>query len=200
MGRNSGGVAGIKSRGYSELAKDAIDYYVDGNGYDLNYNLRNGRAIEGEDALLRKGLDEATAKPLTKEYTIYRGTTFSSIFGEDAEYGKVRAAILDNDKSLSVMEAYNKAKQNAMRIKTDKGYMSGSLKASVAEGFGGERNVVMKITARKGTKGIDLSSNRSLYKNNTYESEVILTRGLKYKITKIYSKNNKIYVDATITK
>lgn len=198
MGRNSGGVIQTNRGGrISELAKEAIDYYVDGNGYDLNYALRNGEKVEGEDALLQKGLDEATSKPLGKSFTLYRGVSFASVFG-DAEYGYVKAAIVDNDSSSYVQEAFKKAKKNAMQVKTDKGYMSGSLKSDVAESFGGSRNVIMKMSIKKGTKGIDLNANKSLYRNNTYEQEVILTRGLKYKITKVYSRNGRIYVDADI--
>lgn len=200
MGRNSGG--GVRNsntgRRFSEFVKEAIDYYVDGNGYGLNYSLRNGEELEGEDAMLKKGMDQATAKPLSKSYTLYRGVSASSIFGDDVQYGLVKSAIIDGDREPYVMEALNKAQATALKVKKDKGYMSCSKKPDTAEGFGGTQNVVMKMTVKKGTKGIDLTENRSVYKNNTNEQEVILARGLSYRVTKIYSSNGLIYVDAEI--
>lgn len=135
-------------------------------------------------------MDQATAKPLSKSYTLYRGVSASSIFGDDVQYGLVKSAIIDGNREPYVMEA--------LKVKKDKGYMSCSKKPDTAEGFGGTQNVVMKMTVKKGTKGIDLTENRSVYKNNTNEQEVILARGLSYRVTKIYSSNGLIYVDAEI--
>lgn len=196
MGKSSGGVRG-GSR-LSALAKEAVDYYVDGNGYDLNYALRNNEALSREDALLQRGLDEATDRALGKDYTLYRGVSAASIFGEDVQYGLLKSAIVNGDREAYVVEALEKAKKIAYQPKRDKGYMSSSTSLEQAESFGGNQNVIMRMTVKKGTKGIDLAKNRSIYKTNTYEKEVILSRGLSYKITKIGSHKGKIIVDAII--
>lgn len=196
MGKSSGGVRG--ERGFSALAREAIDYYVDGNGYGLNAALRNNEALYGEDALLQKGLDEATSRVLGRDYTLYRGVSAASIFGADVQYGLLKAAIVDGNREGYVVEALEKAKKIAYQPKRDKGYMSSSISLEQAESFGGSQNVIMRMTVKKGTKGIDLTKNRSIYKTNTYEKEVILSRGLAYKITKIGAYKGKIIVDAII--
>ena len=43
MAKTSGGIRGTaNSTRLSELAIDAVDYYVSGNGYNLNGSLRTG--------------------------------------------------------------------------------------------------------------------------------------------------------------
>lgn len=196
MGKSSGGVRGENR--LSALAREAVDYYVEGNGYGLNYALRNNETLSGEDALLAKGLDEATSRALGKDYTLYRGVSAASIFGGNVQYGLLKSAIVNGDREAYVVEALERAKKIAYLPKRDKGFMSTSTSLESAESFGGSQNVIMRMTVKRGTKGIDLTKNRSIYKTNTYEKEVILSRGLSYKITKIGSYKGKIIVDAII--
>ena len=205
MGRNSGGVRGSSSgkNGYSSLAKEAVDYYLDGNGYSLNSSLRKGDALTNEEKLLMKGLDEITGSALKKDYTLYRGVPFETIFGEENKellgffYYKMSNP---DDNSPFVMDSYNKVMSSLKKSYTDKGFMSTSTDASSAEGFGGNNNIVLQLKVPKGTKGIDLDANRSVYSTNQYEKEVLLTRGLTYKVGNFFVKDGKVYLKASIVK
>lgn len=159
-----------------------------------------GGGIDGEDKLLKKGLDEATAYPLGSAITLYRGVSAESIFGKDfEEYGLLKSGLLNNYTDTDVVQAVvNVRKATIGRTFVDKGFMSTSTSSAIGESFGGTQPVVMRISAKKSTRGIDLNKVRGLYRNNTYEREVLLARNTRYKVTKIYAKNGHIYVDASI--
>lgn len=126
---------------------------------------------------------------------LYRGTAAKSIFGENVQYGYLKSGMEDND-----VDTYIESVRKSVVGKTitERGYMSTSKTAKTGESFGGEQPIVLRLTTKKSTKGIDLDSNRAIYRNNTGEREVLLGRGLSYKITKIYGKNGKIYADALL--
>ena len=195
---NAGGRPKKSEIPYSELAIEALDYYADGNGYGVSYALRNDENPYGEDALLMKGLDEATSRPLNKDYTLYRGVSAESILGKDVQFELVRYALIHNDNSKMCIDALGKAKTNALRTHTDKGYVSTSTRNDIAERFGTDQNVVLKIKADKGTKGIDFVNSKIVDNTHKGEKEVLLARGLHYKVKRLYAKNGIIYADATI--
>lgn len=198
MGKTSGNIRGGNGN-LSPLATEAVDYYISGNGYNLQYALRTGGGIDSEDALLRRGLEEATSKPLGKEMVLYRGVSAKAIFGEDVKYGYLKSGLVNGDTDADATTYLSQAKRGIIgKTITDRGYMSTSKSASTGESFGGEQPIVLRLTTKKRTKGIDLDSKRSIYKNNTSEREVLLARGLSYKITKLYAKNGHIYADAII--
>lgn len=202
MAKTTGGIRGNASpASLSELAADAVDYYVSGNGYNLNGSLRSGGGIEGEDRLLMKGLDEATSSPLGATTTLYRGVSAESIFGKDisTKYGLLKSGLVNNYTDADVAQVVSELRAKTIgKTFVDKGYMSTSKVANVGEGFGGSQPIVLRITAKKSTKGIDLNKVRSIYKNNTNEKEVLLARNTRYKITKLYAKDGHICIDATI--
>lgn len=47
MGKTSGNIRGNNGK-LSPLATDAVDYYVSGNGYNLQYALRSGGVLKGK--------------------------------------------------------------------------------------------------------------------------------------------------------
>lgn len=206
MGRNSGGIRNTRlgtAPKLSDLAKDAIDYYISGNGYDMAFGLRNGTPLSDEDKLLVQGLDEATAHPLDSSLTVYRGASIESIFGSEAgeKFGWLKSHIVGGYKTQESQAIYDSIIQKGLKSShTDKSFMSSSIHNSVAEGFGGEHPVVMKITVPKGTRGIELHKQKDIYKNNTSEKEVLLSRNLSYRVSRVYSKNGYIYIDAIIKK
>ena len=204
MGRNAGGVIGntastSSSGNLSELASNALEYYVSGNGYDLSYTLRHGEKPQGEDALLMKGLDEATQRPLAESMMVYRGVPIESLYGNAGaeNYGLLKSHLLNNNKEGYVVDAYNKVLTQRQKSYVDKGYMSTTKSGDLAQGYGSSKNIVMKLNVPKGTKGFDMTKSNA-YKTNTYEKEVLLARGTKFKIGKPYAKNGVIYIDATI--
>lgn len=201
MAKTSGGLrqnGGGSSLG--KLAKEALDYYISGNGYDMTYNLRIGKALNGEDKLLAKGLDIATKKALGKPYILYRGVSVESLFGKEGldNFGLLKSHFVNGYNDGYVMDGVKKAMNNKKSTYSDRSFMSTSTDSSTAEGFGGSSSVVLRLKVPSKTKGIDLNSNKSYYKNNTSEKEVLLARNQRYKILKVYGKNGKIYVDAKI--
>jgi len=74
--------------------------------------------------------------------------------------------------------------------------MSTTKSKKIADEWGGfsgsSMPVVMRISANKKTKGVDLS------KHKMGQKEILLKRGVQYKIKKIYGSNGQIYVDVTI--
>lgn len=158
-----------------------------------------GGEIDGEDALLRRGLDEATSKALGKEMVLYRGVSAKAIFGDGVKYGYLKSGLVNGDVDADVSAYLSQVKRETIgKTITERGYMSTSKNATTGEGFGGEQPIVLRFTTKKKTMGIDLDSNRAFYRNNTSEREVLLGRGMSYKITKIFGKNGKIYADALL--
>lgn len=130
---------------------------------------------------------------------LYRGVSAKAIFGDDVKYGYLKSGLVNGDTDADVTAYLSQVKRGTIgETITDRGYMSTSKTASTGESFGGEQPIVLRLTTKKRTHGIDLDSKRSIYKNNTSEREVLLARGLSYKITKLYAKNGHIYADAII--
>ena len=81
-------------------------------------------------------------------------------------------------------------------VKTENGFMSTTKNSEIAEEWGGfsgsDMPIIMNISTKKDTKGIDLS------KHKMEQEEVLLKRNQKYKIKKIYGKNGNIFVDVEL--
>lgn len=208
MGRGRGGNAGNRpdnstGRQLSERAHSALEYYVDGNAYNVNDFLRFGSDMDKEDEEVLKGLDEATNRTLEAQ-TLYRGVDIKAIFGNvnlgSSSPKAVLMAALNGNVDV-VRDKYDKLMGGFRDNFTDKGFMSLSKSSDVAETFGSNQSVILKVSVPKGTKGLVVP--KSVYKaigNNASEQEVILKRNQKLKLGKMYLKGGKIYIDATISR
>lgn len=187
---------------------DAIDYYVGGDGMFINQFLRNGEKLTEVDKRFIKDLDSVVDTPV-KDTTLYRSVDAQAIFGSmsDLEYDNLRGAIVYGNKDKFSQSALNKVKASVGKTITEKGYMSTTRSADIAEDWGSfsgsDKPIVMKITTTKGVKGRDISNATKRAREaerSDPQKETLLARGQKYTVDKVYSKNYKIYVDVTLRK
>lgn len=194
----------------------ATEWYVSGEGMWINQYLRgNGDFGELSDSEKQaiKDLDKATSGTI-KDDTLYRSVDASAIFGDmsDSTYSDLaqyvnygensfgKGAYADGVKS-KMSNLINKTEGKTI---TEKGYMSTTTDSGVAEEWGdytgSSKPVVMKIKTNSSTKGVDLSGYDKNVSAGEAQHERLLARNQSYQVTKIYSKNGYIYVDAEMKK
>ena len=211
------GNIGKAANTFTSSQGEAIEYYASGDGMYLN-NMLRGRAgvnesdLNDSDRQMIKDLDKALNNDLG-EQTLYRNVDASAIFGNDVDMYDLLNEIKYQQFSNARGEySQNRAKElrkvidnTAGKTITDKGYVSTTRDKSIAENWqdftGSENPVVMKIQTSKGTKGANIS-NATKYlselERENPQKETLLGRNQKYKIKKIYSQNNIVYVDVTM--
>lgn len=216
MAKGSRGGKRSGSGAFTKNQKEAIEYYASGDGMFINNHLRerNGMTINDltpQDKQFMKDLDDALDKRLN-EQILYRSVDASAVFGnmESMEFEQLRGELLYNEFSSAkgaysqgiARQVQNKINSATGKTITDKGYVSTTRDATIAENFGGytgsSNPIVMKIKTSKNTKGADISKatkRLSEIEKNDPQKETLLARNQKYKINKIYSKNGQIYVD-----
>ena len=206
-GRASGKAGGLQPG----KPNDATEWYVSGEGMWINDYLR-GRGDYGEltdtEKQALKDLDIATNGKITDE-TLYRSVDASAIFGNMAEgdYEDLSQALIYGKDSFgkgayadSVREKVeNKINRAEGKTITEKGFMSTTTSADVAEEWGdftgSSRPIVMKITTSKNTKGVDVSGYDKNVDASQAQHERLLARNQTYDVKKIYAKNGIVYVD-----
>ena len=212
MGRGSSKA----SSGGGGVPNAATEWYVSGEGMWINQYLR-GRGDFGElsdsEKQAIKDLDKATSGTI-KDDTLYRSVDASAIFGDmsDSTYSDLAQYVNYGENSFG-KGAYADGVKSKMsnlinrtegKTITEKGYMSTTTDSGVAEEWGdytgSSKPVVMKIKTNSSTKGVDLSGYDKNVSAGEAQHERLLARNQSYQVTKIYSKNGYIYVDAEMKK
>jgi hypothetical protein len=188
MGRNSGGVVG-SSRYTPQEIENAIERYVRASG-DVNGMFRRPDAYssDAERMDVAKKLDSAMRK--VNDDVLYRKLDASHLFGYMSydEYDKFYDKIVYDKGSTKV--DYNSAIGKTI---TDKGFGSTSKSRNYVENYERDKAVIMRINNKsRKARGIDIGN------KIFHEDEVLLKRGTRYKIKKVYSKNYEIYVDVDL--
>lgn len=200
MGKSSGGIRNSGSIN-NNINKQALEDYVSGDGMWINSWLRNNTFdLNNSEKAFLNALDKATDKPLGSDSILYRSVDASAIFGNisSIDYESLVGVLVYGDKQKYNVNNANKilSKTSIGSVKTEKGFMSTTKSKKIAEEWGGfsgsSMPIVMKVSASKKTKGIDLS------KHKMGQKEILLKRNLQYKIKKIYGQNGQIYVDVSI--
>lgn len=213
---SKGSRGGRRSNSFTQSQQEAIEYYASGDGMYLNNMLRgrhgyNQSDLTGEDRQLMRDLDKALNKSVTDD-VLYRSVDASAVFGNvdsNILYDLVSEVTYGTYSGQNGAYAQNKAKtlksivdRTVGKTITDKGYVSTTRDASIAENWGdfsGSNNpVVMKIKTSKSTKGADISKATKQIRameQSSPQKETLLARGQKYKIQKVYAKNGMVYVD-----
>lgn len=195
----------VEIKPFTEDEKEALEYYVSGDGMWLNNYLRG---VETEGAILPKKLDadtqrlldnltSATNRPLEATDKLYRSVDakviFSDLSSEDVEnmmwhimYGDSQydSGAYSQGIKKRMEQALNNAKGREI---TEKGFMSTTVDKSVAEEWGyftgAENPVVIEFdTKGKALKGADLDF---LDIADDPQRERLLARNTRYKITDI---------------
>lgn len=216
MGRGSSGIGANTTSGSGLNGKpnDATEYYVSGDGMWINQFLRGedgfGELSESEKQYL-KDLDTATNGKITDE-VLYRSVDAQAIFGSmsDSDYDNLRQLVLYGENAFgkgSYAESIKrdvKSRIGRAEGKTipEKGFMSTTSEASVAEEWGGfsgsDKPIVMRMKTGKNTRGVNLSSYDKKVSADNAQHERLLARNQKYKVLKVYGKNGHIYVDVIL--
>jgi hypothetical protein len=205
-GRAGGGASGGMGSKSREGAFDkALEQYVSGEGMWINQYLRGngdfGELTPDEKKYLAD-LDKATSGQLGKDYDLYRAADAKAVFGNisDQEYNALVSTHVYGAKDKYYQKYVDSAMQKTGGVKTEKGFMSTTTSQSVAEDWGGftgaSHPIVMKFKAPRTTKGKNLSK---FDVKGDEQHEVLLGKGQKFKVGKVYGKNGKLYVDVTLT-
>lgn len=202
------------------VPNDSTEYYQSGNGMWINYDLRNGNTNywSDSDRDYLKEMDIATDGALS-ENALYRAVDASAVFGNisDQDYENIVGTLQQGNDYLGrgnyAASLRNQARAQVAKATgkeiTDKGFMSTTATAKVAEEWGSfsgaNKPMVIKFTNAKNQKGVDLSKQeRKLLEaagngNFSGQDERLLARNTSYKINKISAKNGQIYVEAEFT-
>ena len=190
--------------------KDAVDYYVSGDGMWINKYLRNpeefakeGGSVSEEEKQIIAELDkETTSTPIT-EKKLYRAVDASSIFGNisDGDFDDLVAHVVygNNDKLIANKAGLlvNRAENKQI---TEKGFMSTTKDKEIADnwdGFtGSNKEVILELDIPDGITGKDLAAYDV---EGEEQKEVLLPRNLDYFIKKVTTnENGKILIQAQI--
>lgn len=196
------GIEPKKDNPLTEDEKEAIRYYVSGDGQWVNQYLRNpdgfGELYGGEVNFLND-LSSATDRTLPDDITkVYRSVDARAIFGE-----------LDWDDWDAIQDTYiynmgdkrSERRAHAIidRVKgqtiTEKGFMSTTKEMDVAMNWGdftgAERPIVLEFDVPKGMKGFDL---KDFDVEGDEQYEVLFHKGSQYNIKEITSKEGQLYI------
>ena len=190
--------------------KDAVDYYVSGDGMWINKYLRNpeefakeGGSVSEEEKQIIADLDkETTSTPIT-EKKLYRAVDASAIFGNisDGDFDDLVAHVVyGNNEKLIANKAgvlINRAENKQI---TEPGFMSTTKDKEVADnwdGFtGSNKEVILELDIPDGMTGKDLAAYDV---EGEEQKEVLLPRNTDYFIKKItQGENGKILVQAQV--
>lgn len=184
---------------------DAVEYYVSGEGMWINQYLRGrgdfGELSESEKEFLRD-LDKATTHGPTAEDVLYRSVDASVIFGgnEDALYALQMVVGYGDTQRYYVRQAEPLLNAAIGREITEKGFMSTTKDFDIAKDFGSftgsDNPIVMKIHTN-GAFGVDAGRFEVA---DDPQKEVLLQRGLKYRVNRVYGEDRNVVVDVSIVR
>jgi SPP1 gp7 family putative phage head morphogenesis protein len=187
--------------------KDAIEYYVSGDGMYINDYLRDrnnpiermGAMGEMEKALIKE-LDKATDKEIAAK-TLYRSVDATAVFGDMSamEFENLQSALIYGIDDKFTKQAKEKFLQSAKGKQiTDNGFMSTTKSAEVAFEFGGftgsDKPIVIEFMDCENARGCELAKYMPELEDRMEQEEILIKRKQKYRIEKIGSKNGSIWV------
>ena len=190
--------------------KDAVDYYVSGDGMWINKYLRNpeefakeGGSVSEEEKQIIAELDKETSSTPITEKKLYRAVDASAIFGNisDGDFDDLVAHVVygNNDKLIANKAGVliNRAENKQI---TEKGFMSTTKDKEIADnwdGFtGSNKEVILELDIPDGMTGKDLAAYDV---EGEEQKEVLLPRNTDYFIKKItQGENGKILVQAQV--
>lgn len=201
----------VETKPLTKNEKDAVEYYVSGDGMYINTPLRGRNNSEGgysltmddlneQDLALIKDLDEATDR-LLEPQTVFRSVDASAIFGDMSQieyenlYNRIYGA---NDKYSISMQS--RIDNTIGKTIIDKGFVSTTRDYEIARDFGdftgSEKPVVLEILTSSKTRGLTLADEMPELNERMQQDEVLLARNQKMEILSISMKDGNIYIKA----
>jgi len=172
---------------YTQAEKNAVEYYVSGDGMWVNQYLRDpsgfGELEDGEKELIGL-LDSATKREIVPDKILYRAVDAQSVFGKmsDMEFDNLRGAVIYGDKSTQAQAVYAKAQSKIGQTITEKGFMSTTRDKEIAyqwSGYtGSTKDIALELRVQDGIRGFDVE--KFFEVDEQQQREVLLQRGLKY--------------------
>lgn len=200
----------IDKKSINELSKDskeALQYYVQGDGMYINDYLRSrnnpiermGKMTDFDNQLI-KDLDNATENVIHNK-KLYRSVDASAIFPNISqnEYEDLKDYLVYNSNQNLVVNNATKTLNGKLREFTDKGFVSTTKDYNIAKEWGSfsgsDKPVVLELNIKDAVKGRDLDF---LDLADNPQKEVLLKRNQYFEIKNISSKDGNIYITANV--
>ena len=202
------GGRGARSSSSSETdrqaLRDAVEYYASGDGMWVNQSIRRGERLSDEDRELVRELDEATRLDEVTVPKLYRSVDAESVFGEmsQLDYENLSEAYIYGDEfaARSAQHIMDRA-QPGKRI-VEKGFMSTSEDYDVVADWydftGSDKPITLELEVPRGTRGCKVYEMTPEAEARDPQREVLLPRGVEYRIKNITSRDGLVYVQAEI--
>lgn len=186
--------------------KQALEYYVSGEGMYINNFLRSRAGVTPNDMLeqdikLVKDLDGATNRPVgaTK---LYRSVDASVIFKniDSFDYEDLRGYLNYGAKGTYETKRFNDIMSTQVKEFKDLGFVSTTKEYDIAKDWGdftgSDKPIVLELNLDDSVKGVDLDF---LDVADDPQRETLLARNQIYKVKDITTKDGNIYVKVDVT-
>lgn len=194
-----------------DTPNESLDAYISGEAMWINNYLRGrgdfGALSKGEQSLLDE-LTTITQKEKVGERVLWRSVDARAIFGDmsDSEYEDLLGRLVYGDDRRAIIEMTQKFLNVSGTKQEEKGFMSTTKDKNVAMQWGaytGSRTpVLLKIKTTAETRGIDVERYTLIHnpqaEREQPQKEVLLRRGLQYKVVAIKELEGHICVEVEL--
>lgn len=194
-----------------DTPNESLDAYISGEAMWLNNYLR-GRgdfgALSKEEQSLLDELTTITQKEKVGERVLWRSVDARAIFGDmsDSEYEDLLGRLVYGDDRRVIIEMTQKFLDVSGTKQEEKGFMSTTKDKNIAMQWGaytGSRTpVLLKIKTTAETRGIDVERYTLIHnpeaEREQPQKEVLLRRGLQYKVVAIKELEGHICVEVEL--
>ena len=185
--------------------KDALEYYVSGEGMYINNYLRSRAGVTPNDMgdmdkKLLKELDSATDN-IVKDKILYRSVDASVIFPNIDVFGydDLRGYLAYGSNQKVFVNRVEPMINNSVKEFVDKGFVSTTKDYNIAKDWGdftgSDKPIVLELTVDKSVKGVDLNF---LDIADDPQKETLLARNQVFTVENIGSKDGQIYVKVKV--
>lgn len=186
--------------------KEALEYYVSGEGMYINNFLRSRAGVTPSDMLaedieLVKQLDGATNRPVG-DTKLYRSVDASVIFKDmdTFDYEDLRGYLNYGAKGTYETNKFNKLMSTQVKEFKDLGFVSTTKDYDIAKEWGGftgsDKPIVLELNLDETVKGVDLDF---LDIADDPQRETLLARNQVFKVKDVTAKDGNIYVKVDVT-
>lgn len=188
----------------SETEKEAIKWYISGEGQWINQYLRGrgdfGTISETEQSFI-DAIDAVTSRNEVLEKKLYRSVDAEAIFGKmsQSDYENLYNTLKYGGQTPTDTLLAEAAKGRVGTTITEKGFMSTTkdyeLAADWGDYTGSTKPVTIEFDVPEGMKGYDM---KEFEVEGDPQSEVLLSKDTTYKVTEVGVKDGNIYVKAEL--
>lgn len=202
---------------YTDDEIKALEYYVSGEGMDINNLLRKRgqwsyleQSYKNEDGLkkYKNDLLQVTKKKEVTQKKLYRSVDATAVFGNltALDFENLQSKLVwgfDPPQNVKgkIENLINKTKE---KVITDAGFLSTSKDKDLTLDFdyftGADYPIVIEFDVPKGIKGVDVEKANKELEQRMEQKEVLLAPNVQYQITEITEERGTIYVKAKILK